>query len=105
MAVSGMACRARRTVRLTEIHLEVGEAQLRGLVAASPPKQGPDPGRQFWKSKRLDQVVVRAEVQAEDLVLERVLGRQDEDGRPLVVLAQGAAGSPSRPGREASGRG
>lgn len=38
---------------LDQVHVEVGQFQLQGLVAPAPPQQGPDPGRQLGEGKGL----------------------------------------------------
>ena len=50
-------------------------------TATVPPKERPNPGRQLIKGKRLDQVIVGANVEAPDPVLEGVACCKHQDPR------------------------
>jgi hypothetical protein len=69
-----------------------GGLQVLGLLRDDARQQGADVGLQFGRMGRLGQVVVRARLEAGDLVVELGLGREHQDGRRLGdrVLAQPA---------------
>ncbi len=72
------------------VHLEIGELQ-EALVAgvdARPPEQGPDAGDDLGQGEGLGDVVVPADGEPGDLVLQRVAGREEQYGRPDPVGAQ-----------------
>ena len=61
-----------------------------GEVAVGPPQERLDPAHQLAQAERLGQVVVRAELEADDLVDLVVAGGQDEDRRLRAGGAQPA---------------
>ena len=74
-----------------EVHRHLAHAEHR-RDAAAPSDQRLDARHQLRQVERLDQVVVRAHVEALQLVLELVAGREHQDGRgELGVLAQALA--------------
>ena len=82
--LSGKASPSRSSRCPREVHLdplEVDDRRRRldrdGLLRS--PEQRPDPRRQLAKAERFRDVVVRAELQPDDLVELRVLGREHDD--------------------------
>ena len=72
------------------VELEIGEAQdavVLGLVAG-PPQDGVHAGDHLGQGERLGHVVVAADGQAGQLVLERVAGGEEEDGHADAVGAE-----------------
>ena len=71
------------------VEAEVAEAQdVAGQLAAGAPQDGLHPGDDLGEAERLRHVVVAAGAQRVDLVLDRVLGGQEEDRRLEAALAQ-----------------
>ena len=67
-----------------EVHLEgpaPEELRRRGRRLAEPAQHGADPGEELPRAEGLRQVVVRAELQAEDAVELLVLGGEEDDGQ------------------------
>lgn len=55
----------------------------------SPTQHGSDPGQKLLEAKGLGQVVVAAEPQPPDAVLDPAAGRQEHHGYPASSIAQG----------------
>ena len=72
-----------------EIQLEIGRLETKNLRRAATPQQRTDAREQFRKGKRLDQVVIGAQIQTKHAILDAIAGRQDEDRRLEVTLSQG----------------
>ena len=90
MAVSWMSLPPAAHLVGVLVELEVGEAQhavVLGLVAGAA-QDGVDPGDQLGQGEGLGDVVVPADGQARQLVLQGVAGGQEEDGDPHPVGAQ-----------------
>src|SRR5690606_14146057 len=64
-----------------EVDHQVGHPHLAGDGRVHAPEVRADAGQQLLDAEGLDEVVVRARVEARDLVLDRVLGGEDDDGR------------------------
>jgi hypothetical protein len=60
----------------------------RRLLLVTPSHEGVDSGQEFLERKGLPKVVVGPQVQAGDALLDRVLGRQDQDVRFLLLVPQ-----------------
>src|ERR1700722_13696799 len=78
------------------VELEVPGPQYGWPRPPPPPQQRPQPRRQHDVGKRLDQVVVRADVEPVGQVVLAVLGRQEEQRHPVLpgpqLHADGVAG-------------
>ena len=70
-----------------DVDFHVGDVQQVGFADRSAPQQGADPGHQFGKCKRFHQVVVGAQLQALDAVVDFV-ARGQEQHRRRMGLAQ-----------------
>ena len=66
-------------VDLDVAEVDRGRRLALGDAALGPPEEGPDPGDQLAQAERLGHVVVGPELEPDDLVDLRVLGRQHED--------------------------
>ena len=73
------------------VQLEVPLGQHGRAAAVVPPRERPQPGRELQQAERLDQVVVRAGVQAADPVADLVAGGEHQHGHPDTGLPQPAA--------------
>ena len=73
------------------VELELGVAQNRGPARAGPPGEGLDPGHELGEAEGLGQVVVGAERQAVDHVLERPRRGQHQDPGLGPLTPHGAA--------------
>ena len=73
-----------------QIHLEVADREPRRIRHAAAAHQRTDAGEQFGEGERLDEVVVRAGVEAGHAVLQRVARGEDEHRRLHAALAQRA---------------
>ena len=73
-----------------EVEREVFEReQLLALgVDMCTPEQAPDPGQQLVQGEGLGQVVVRAGVEAVDLVTHLVTRRQQQDGHTVTTASE-----------------
>ena len=78
---------AARHLARDQVDLQVGDAQLGGLLAAAAPRQRVQPRHQLQERERLDQIVVGAVLQAADPVLDAVACGQ-HDHRCLLDAAQ-----------------
>ena len=90
MAVSWIGVAAAPHLVGALVHLEVGEAEhpvVLGLVAG-PAQDGVHPGDDLGQCEGLGDVVVAADGQAGQLVLQRVAGREEEDGHADPVGPQ-----------------
>ena len=82
-----------------QIHLQVGRLQTKRLRRTAAPQQRPNPRQQFRQRKGLDEIVVRAEIQAEHAIVHPVAGGQDQHRRvdvPLPQRLQDLEAAPSR---------
>ena len=75
------------TSRVIEMHLEIPDAEPGRLGDTAAPYERANAGEKFRKGERLDEVVVGAGVESDDAVLQRVTGRQHEDGRLHATFA------------------
>jgi hypothetical protein len=71
------------------VHLEVARDEPDRLARAGrAADERLDPRQQLREGERLDQVVVRARLQAPDTVVHLALGRQEDDGRSDAAAAR-----------------
>src|SRR5258708_2909403 len=64
-----------------EVHFQVGGLQPKDLRWPTAPQQGADAREQLRKGKRLDQVVIRAEVQSQDTIVYTVTRGENQHRR------------------------
>src|SRR5262249_52437540 len=70
-----------------DVEMQVANSEHRAKRPARPSQEGPQPSRQLLHSKRLENVVIGASVQARDPILNAIAGGQDEDGCAGVASA------------------
>ena len=73
-----------------EVHFDIGVPEDM-LCTGAVAQEHAYPSQQFFKGKRLAQVVVCAGFETEHYVVHRVFGRQENHGNCLVFLANGPA--------------
>jgi hypothetical protein len=80
-----------------EIKFDVAQLKTSGIVpfAMIAPEQRPHSGEQFFRAERLDEVIVRAHVQARDSVLYLALGCEHQHGHGVREPAEFGANSES----------
>ena len=81
---------ARRTARAATSISEVGDAHQVGGRQVAPADHGAQSGQQLLEGERLDQVVVRAQVEASDAIGELVTRAENQDRRLRPARAQAA---------------
>jgi len=77
------------------VDLEVGDADGGGFVVVAAADHGADAGEEFFPGEGLDHVVVGAEVEAFDAVLNAVAGGEAEDGGFDAAAADGLEDGPA----------
>src|SRR2546428_32110 len=71
-----------------QIHLEVGRLQPEDLIGPTPTEQGTNAGKKLWEGEGLHEVIVPTAIEPEDPVLDRIPGRQNENGRAEAASPQ-----------------
>jgi hypothetical protein len=72
---------AARDTPCHDVELEVAGFQSKDLCRATAPQQCADAGEELRQCKRLDEIIVSTQVEAEYSVLDSVSGGQDQDWR------------------------
>src|SRR5262245_50317919 len=71
-----------------QIHRQVRLLESQDVIRAAAAQERTDPRQELGKGKRLDEIVVRAEIETLDAVVDGVLRRQDQHGRLKPALAK-----------------
>jgi hypothetical protein len=72
-----------------EIHFEIFMLELEHLIRPAAAEERADAREQLRDRERLHQVVVGSTVEPAHAVVDRILGREDQDGRLKTALADG----------------
>jgi hypothetical protein len=84
---NGIGRSSTRNIAADRVKQDIAGGERGAKCSSRPPKQRLDPGNRLGKRKRLDQVIVRARLEAADTILKRIPRGQDQDFRALHKLA------------------
>src|SRR5437660_4986930 len=71
------------------VHFQISSLETKGLRRTTTAKEGADSSKQFGEREGLHEIVVGTEVQAEDSIVDRVAGRQNEHRRLEAPSSKG----------------